>query len=174
MENRREITVRPATVQDLRTLVEMARCLAEYEKRPNDARVSEEGVRRWLFERKVARALIAEAGGEALGYALFYPVYQSFAGQGALHVEDVVVKPRHRGEGIGRRLMCEVAALALQEGYDGMDWTCLDWNEDAMKFYEGMGAERGHAMVGFGFEQEALRALAPKHQTPPKEGTHEQ
>lgn len=169
MENKKAITVRPALEEDAATLVEMARCLAEYEKRPADALVDEARVRHWLFERKAAEALLAEAEGEALGYALFYPVYQSFAGQGALHVEDVVVKPQHRGRGVGRLLMCEVAALAFRRGYDGMDWTCLDWNEDAMKFYEGMGALRGHAMVGFDFDREALARLSQKSQHPPEE-----
>lgn len=153
-------TVRSATREDAPLMVEMARCLASYEKRPEAATASVEDVQHWLFVRKTAEVLLAQWGEETVGYALFYPVYQSFAGRGALHVEDIVLKPSHRGQGFGRKLMAEVAALAVRRGYTGMDWCCLDWNEDAMRFYEALGAQRSLGTVEFGFEEEALHRMA--------------
>lgn len=167
MKTENNLTIRPACEADAALMIEMARCLAEYEKRPADATVTEEKLRHWLFQKKLAEALVAEWQGEAVGYALFYPVYQSFAGEGALYLEDIVLKPGHRGQGLGRRLMAAVAALAVQRGYDGMDWSCLDWNEDAMRFYGALGATRSLGTVGFSFGGEALRRMAAEHPTDP-------
>lgn len=166
METEKTLTIRLATAGDTGLMLEMVRCLAAYEKRPEDATATEEKVRYWVFERKLAEVLVAEWGGEAVGYALFYPVYQSFAGEGTLYVEDIVLKPGHRGQGFGRKLMAAVAALAVQRGYTGLDWCCLDWNEDAMRFYETLGAQRHLGTVGFGFDEPGLQAMAAQWSGP--------
>ncbi len=160
MDTQTNLVIRPGTKQDLPAMLEMVRCLAEYEKRPQDATVRPENALYWLFERKLAEVLLAEYEGETAGYALFFPVYHSFTGQGALHIEDIVFKPAYRGKGFGRQLMRAVACHALKHGYQAVEWACLDWNVNSMAFYEALGAQQGLGIVTYEFDEKRLQAFA--------------
>ena len=98
---------------------------------------------RHLFgERPVAEAAIAEIGGEAVGYALFFPTFSTFMGRPGLWLEDLLVRPARRGAGVGRALLAHVAGLAVARECGRLEWSALDWNEPALAFYRGLGARR--------------------------------
>ena len=133
--------IRPATVTDAPLLLKFIRELAEYERQPNAVVIDEETLIKDGFEcQPKFRALIAESGDQATGYALFFGFYSSWKGPGVF-LEDLFVREAFRGRGIGRALLAEVARVARQEGSVGIRWEVLDWNESAIKFYNSLGGE---------------------------------
>lgn len=162
MEQAPDPTIRPATPADVPALLLLIGRMAEYERRTAELCVDEQALRRWLFERAQVAALVAEEQGTPLGYALYYPVFSSFAGAGRLYVEDVFVLKEHRGRGLGRRLLGAVAAEAGRDGYAGLTWSCLCWNEPAIRFYEALGAARKPESLTFVLDGEGLRSLVPE------------
>jgi GNAT superfamily N-acetyltransferase len=135
------LLIRPATITDAPMLLKFIHELAEYERQPNAVGIKEETLIKDGFEcQPKFRALIAEWGGQATGYALFFNFYSSWKGHG-IFLEDLFVREAFRGRGIGRALLSEVARVARQEGSVGIRWEVLDWNELAIKFYKSLGGE---------------------------------
>ena len=135
------LLIRPATITDVPLLLKFIRELAEYERQPNAVIIGEETLTKDGFgPQPKFRALIAEWGGQAIGYALFFGFYSSWKGSG-LFLEDLFVREAFRGRGIGRALLSEVARVARQEGSIGIRWEVLDWNKSAIEFYKSLGGE---------------------------------
>lgn len=135
--------IRPAVRDDVPTLLELIGALADYERLPGEVAVDAGLLERHLFgERPVAEALLAEVGGEAVGYALFFPTFSTFLGRPGIWLEDLFVLPARRRGGVGRALLAHVARLAVARGCGRLEWSALDWNEPALAFYRGLGAGR--------------------------------
>lgn len=136
------IVIRAAQPADVPLLLELIRALAHYEKLREHCVVSAADLAMHLFgERPYAEALIAEYAGEAAGFALFFHNYSTFAGRPGIYLEDLFVRPERRGLGVGKRLLVEIAALAVARGCARFEWSVLDWNAPAIRFYESLGAE---------------------------------
>ena len=139
-------TLRAAELRDVGAIVQLIRELAEFEQLSHLLQVTPEKLRPQLFgERPAAEALVAElgdgkSGGEVVGFALFFTNFSTFLAQPGLYLEDLYVKPAHRGAGIGKALLTRLGALALERNCGRFEWSVLDWNENAIRFYEGMGA----------------------------------
>jgi GNAT superfamily N-acetyltransferase len=138
-------TLRPAELRDVAPIVQLIRELAEFEQLAHLLRVTPEKLRRHLFgDKPVAEAWVAESAGasagEVLAFALFFTNFSTFLAQPGLYLEDLFVKPAHRGTGIGRALLTRLARLAAERGYGRFEWSVLDWNENAIQFYKKMGA----------------------------------
>lgn len=134
--------VRPAVREDAELLFGLIRELAEYEKLAGEVRGDPELLAETLFDRGGAEALIAEADGDAVGYAIFFATYSTFECRPGIWVEDLFVRPEHRRRGIGRALLARIAASALERGCARLEWSALDWNEPALRFYDELGAKR--------------------------------
>ena len=139
-------TLRPAELRDVGAIVQLIRDLAEFEQLTHLLQVTPEKLRPQLFgERPAAEALVAETGdgkggGEVVAFALFFTNFSTFLAQPGLYLEDLYVKPAQRGHGIGEALLTRLGRLALERGYGRFEWTVLDWNANAIRFYERMGA----------------------------------
>jgi len=135
--------IRPATREDAPLLIELIGELAEYERLRDEVVLDVALVERHMFgERPAAEAVIAEAGGETAGYALFFPTFSTFLGRPGIWLEDLYVRPALRGAGIGRALLAHLAQLAVTRDYGRLEWSALDWNAPALGFYERLGAQR--------------------------------
>ena len=135
-------TLRPATPQDLSAIVGLIRELADFEKLAHLVVVTPESLRPHLFgPRPAAEAMVAEVSGTVVAFALFFTNFSTFLGQPGLYLEDLYVQPAFRGTGIGKALLQHLGALALQRGCGRFEWTVLDWNENAIRFYKQMGAD---------------------------------
>jgi len=138
--------LRAAELRDVAPIVQLIRDLAEFEKLSHLVQVTPEKLRPQLFgERPAAEAMVAEAGdgkgnGEVIGFALFFTNFSTFLAQPGLYLEDLYVKPEHRGCGVGKALLTALASLAVERDYGRFEWSVLDWNANAIRFYEGMGA----------------------------------
>lgn len=132
--------IRPAERDDAERLFELIRELADYEKLGDAVRGDAELLATTLFDRGGAEALIAEVGGKAVGYAVFSTTYSTFECRPGLWVEDLFVRPEHRRRGIGGALLGQIAAVALERDCARLEWSALDWNEPALRFYDELGA----------------------------------
>ncbi len=119
----------------------MIKGLAEYEKLSNQVVATEDGLRESLFgANPAAEVVIGYAGEQPAGFALFFHNYSTFLGQRGLYLEDLFVFPEWRGKGLGRQLLAHLARIAVERGCGRMEWSVLDWNEQAMRVYRGIGA----------------------------------
>ncbi len=154
--------IREATVADVPLIASLIRELAEYERLLHEVRMTEEGLRETLFgERRYAEVAIADGpGGEPLGFALYFHNFSTFLGRPGIYLEDLFVRPRHRGRGIGRALLRHLARLAEQRGCRRLEWAVLDWNEAAIGFYRSLGARPASGWNVYRLDGVALERLA--------------
>ncbi|ALO94563.1 MULTISPECIES: GNAT family N-acetyltransferase [Streptomyces] len=154
--------IRTATPDDVPVIHTMVRELAEYEKAPEEARASEAQLREALFgERPAAFAHMAvdEAGGEPVGFALWFLNFSTWRGVHGIYLEDLYVRPQARGGGHGRALLAELARICVERGYERLEWSVLDWNRPAIGFYEALGARPQDEWTVYRLTDESLTAL---------------
>lgn len=136
-----ELTIRAAGAADAALLLSLIRGLAEYEKLAHEMVATEAQLAAELgAARPVVHALVAERAGRAVGFALYFFSFSTFLARQGLYLEDLYVLPGERGGGVGRALLGELARRAAQRGCGRMEWSVLDWNTDAQRFYRGIGA----------------------------------
>ena len=136
-----DFAIRPARREDCAEVIRLIAALADYEKLSHQAVGTPEALAASLFApRPAAEALIAERGGRAVGFALFFTTFSTFLCKPGLYLEDVFVEPEHRGAGIGKALLVRLAALARERGCGRFEWRVLDWNAPSIRFYESLGA----------------------------------
>ncbi len=134
--------IRAATVADVPAILGLIRELAEYERLLDMVVATEASLQRSLFgPRPFAEALIAEVEGEAVGFALFFHNFSTFLGKPGVYLEDLFVRPAFRGRGLGKALLTRVARIAVERDCGRMEWSVLNWNEPAIRFYESLGAQ---------------------------------
>jgi GNAT superfamily N-acetyltransferase len=134
-------SIREATPADVGAIFALMLELAEFEKLTHLFVATQEGVHDALFgARAAAEALVAEHAGEVVGYALFFHNFSTFLGKRGLYLEDLYVRPSMRGSGVGTMMLKRLAALALERECGRFEWSVLDWNQNAIDFYEKMGA----------------------------------
>jgi GNAT superfamily N-acetyltransferase len=150
-----------ATAADSPIILEMIRGLAEYEKLSHAVVATEDQLRKTLFgDRPAAEVLLANEGGECVGFALFFTSYSTFLAKPGIYLEDLFVKPHARGKGIGLALLKKIAALARDRDCGRVEWSVLDWNEPAIGFYKKLGAVPMDEWTGFRLTGESLALLA--------------
>lgn len=155
--------IREARAEDAGLILQFVRELAQYERAPDAVKVGEGELARDGFPEgageRYYECLIAEEEGEAAGMALFFPVYSTWRGR-SMHLEDLFVRPRFRGRGIGKALLKKVAAVAVERDCALLFWHVLDWNTPAIEFYRSLGATMLEDWRRMRLADEALRALA--------------
>jgi GNAT superfamily N-acetyltransferase len=133
--------LRPAEPRDVEAIVGLIRELAAFERLTHLLQVTPQSLEPHLFgTRPVVEALVAESAGAVVAFALFFTNFSTFLGQPGLYLEDLIVTPAERGRGIGQALLERLARIAIERDYGRFEWSVLDWNEDAIRFYERMGA----------------------------------
>ncbi len=133
--------LRAAEPRDVPAIVGLITELAEFEHLTHLLQVTPQSLHPHLFgPRPAAEAMVAELGGEVVAFALFFTNFSTFLAKPGLYLEDLYVQPAHRGRGLGRALLERLGALAVERGYGRFEWSVLDWNENAIRFYERMGA----------------------------------
>ena len=173
---RADIRIRPATESDIPLILDLIKELAEYERLSSDVVATEAGLMAALFDRSGdqsagpaarARALIAYAGDDPVGFAVYFYNFSTFLARAGLYLEDLFVRPAWRRQGVGRRLLRALAERAVAEGCGRLEWSVLDWNEPAIRFYRSIGARAmdewtvyrltGDALVRFASDNSAVR-----------------
>ena len=160
-----QVRIEPATPEDVALVLRFIKGLAEYEGLSDAVVATDAGLRESLFgPQPNAEAVFAyhvNGSSEPVGFAVFCQHYSTFTGRPSLYLEDIFVLPEWRGHGVGRELMVYGAGLAQARGYPRMEWSVLDWNEPAIRFYKNLGAERVDGWSTYRLSGEALERLGP-------------
>ncbi len=155
------VEIRPATPEDVDLLLTLIRELAGYERLEHEVLATAEDLRHHLFgETPAAQALVACVAGDAVGLALYFFSFSTFRGRPGLYLEDLFVRPEHRGRGVGRALLGQLAEIAVTRGCARMEWSVLDWNASAIGFYRSLGARPMDDWTVYRLDDEALLRLA--------------
>ena len=134
--------IRVAAAADGPTICRLIRQLAKHARLEHEVTFYDRELHEHLFgPRPRAEALVAEEAGEIVGFALFFHSFSTFAGKPGLYLEDLFVEPMYRDRGHGKALFQAVVRLALARGCGRMEWSVLDWNEPAIRFYRSLGAK---------------------------------
>jgi GNAT superfamily N-acetyltransferase len=134
--------------------------LAEYERLADQCRATEAQLRETLFGADpVAEVTLALAGDVPAGFALWFRNYSTFLARTGVYLEDLFVFPEFRGHGLGRQLLASLARTAVERGYGRLEWAVLDWNVDAIGFYESLGAVAMNDWTTYRLAGEALNAV---------------
>jgi GNAT superfamily N-acetyltransferase len=153
--------IRAATAADVPQILAFIRALAAYEREPDAVTATEEGLLRDGFSASPFYFChIAERDGQPAGFALYFFNYSTWKGRPGVYLEDLFVQPEFRGLGIGKALLQQVAAFAVEKGCSRLQWEVLDWNTPAIDFYRAMGAEFLDEWRNVRVSEEALRRLA--------------
>ncbi len=153
-------TIRDAVPDDAPLILELIKGLAEYEGLDDEVVADAALLRTWIFDNGKAEVVIGEAGGDAVGFALFFSNFSTFLGRPGIYLEDLFVIPKARGNGYGKLLLQHLAKLVVERGYGRLEWSCLDWNKPSVNFYLSLGAVPMDEWTTYRLAGDALRALA--------------
>ena len=158
-----DMTIEPVTPDEVPALLELIRELAQFEHLEHELTATVESLNQSFFEPQAAAgALLARCDGAVAGYAIYFFTFSSFLGRRGIWLEDVYVRPPFRKRGLGRALIEAVARIGVERGCGRFEWTALDWNEPALKFYRGLGARERKEWVLIRIEPEGLKKLGAR------------
>ena len=156
-----DIPIRPATPDDIATILRFVRDLAAFEREPDAVEATEAMLDEALFgPQPAAEAVIAEEAGAPVGFALFFHNFSTWKGRRGLYLEDLYVTPAARGKGVGGALLRYLAGIAVERNCARFEWAVLDWNADAIAVYRRMGAVGLEDWTVQRVEGEALRRMS--------------
>ena len=161
--------IRAAVADDVDDLLQLIHDLAAFERSPQSVQITAEQLRGALFDpHPTVFAHVAVDHGQVVGMAIWFLTFSTWTGRNGIHLEDLYVRPEARSAGVGRALLTELASIAHRSGYARVEWSVLDWNETAIRFYRSLGAEPLDEWVGYRLTGGPLAALAGSR-TPPAE-----
>ncbi len=158
--------IRPALPGDVPAIVALVHELAKYERLPQECHLTEELLAASLFaERPAVFGFVAEVPAEGVdevvGYSLHFLNYSTWEGVHGIYLEDLYVRPEHRGSGLGRALLTNLAEIAVANGYARVEWSVLDWNAPSIALYESLDAVPMSGWTMYRLTGPALARLAP-------------
>jgi len=158
-----DFSLRLAVKADCSTILHFIRELAAYEKLSHELVATEDRLRQTLFgERPAAEVVFGQSGDQVIGFALYFQTYSTFLAQPGIYLEDLFVDPAWRGRGCGRALLIHLARLAVERGCGRLEWSVLDWNGPAIRFYRSLGADPMDEWTVNRVTGTALRELAER------------
>ena len=160
MVARAPLRIKQATEEDVPLILTFIRELAQHERALDRVSATEDGLQVTLFgPRPYAEAVLAYQDDEPVAFAIYFFSYTSFSALPGLYLEDIFVRPSARGFGVGRRLMAFLAQRAVERNCARMEWSVLNWNEPAIRFYKKLSAEPVHDWTVFRLSREQMVQL---------------
>jgi len=154
-------TLRFASEDDIPAILEFIKELAEYEKLSHEVIATEELLKDSLFgDKPVAEVIIAEYLTKPVGFCLFFHNFSTFLGRPGIYIEDIYIKLEHRGQGFGKSMLAYLAKLAIERGCGRIEWSVLDWNINALNFYNDLGASAIDGWTVYRITDKSLTDLA--------------
>ena len=151
------IEIREAVENDSAQILTFIKELASYEKAIDEVVAEEKDIRESVFgSNSSVNALICTLDENPIGFAVYFYNYSTWQGKKGLYLEDLYVSPEHRGVGAGKELLKHLAKIAVSQCCGRFEWSVLDWNEPAIKFYDSIGAKPKTEWVGYQLAGSAL------------------
>jgi len=158
-----ELSITPATPDDIPLILDFIRELAGYEQALDQVSATEEDLHTDLFSPEACvHALVCRLGEEPVGFAVYFFNYSTWLGKRGLFLEDIYISPQFRRNGAGRALLQYLAEVATEHNCGRMEWNVLNWNEPAIRFYESLGATPQSEWTGYRLSGVALRNFGDK------------
>jgi len=155
------IEIRPASAADAGLILRFITDLAIYENAEDAVVTTEDDLRQSLFgPGSTTYAVICEIDSRPAGFAVWFFNYSTWLGKNGLYLEDLYVSPEFRGLGAGKALLKHLARIAVEKGCGRFEWSVLDWNEPAIRFYQSLGAKPQDEWVPYRMTGKALLDLA--------------
>lgn len=155
------IKIKSATIGDVPLILQFIKELAEYEKLSHEVVATEEQLKETLFgERSPAEVILGYLDDRPVSFALFFHNYSTFLGRPGIYLEDLFVRPEARGQGVGKTMLAYLAQLAKDRNCGRLEWSVLDWNETAIKFYKSLGAKAMDEWTVYRVTGDALNLLS--------------
>ena len=132
--------IRYAERKDCALILQFIKELADYEKMLNEVMATPEILEEWIFDKHKAEVIFAMEDDTEVGFALFFHNSSTFVGRAGIYLEDLFVRPEHRGKGYGKGLLQQLAKIAVERGCGRLEWVCLDWNQPSIDFYKSLSA----------------------------------
>ncbi|MEE4687632.1 GNAT family N-acetyltransferase [Pseudomonas alliivorans] len=155
------LVIRPATAADASQILAFITELAIYERAGHEVKASKEDIQRSLFaDNAPAKALMCLCDDTPIGYAVYFYSYSTWLGRNGVYLEDLYITPEQRSVGAGRTLLRHIAREAVANDCGRLEWSVLDWNEPAIKFYEAIGATPQDEWVRYRMEGSVLQEFA--------------
>ena len=155
------VSIRKATTEDAGLILAFITELARYEKAEDQVVASVEDIENNLFSGDTTTAaIICSLRGEPIGFAVYFLNFSTWLGRNGLYLEDLYVSPSHRGSGAGKAMLRHLAKIAVDNNCGRFEWSVLDWNEPAIRFYESIGAVAQQEWIGYRLEKQALLDFA--------------
>ena len=151
---------RYAERKDAPLILQFIRELAEYEHMEDQVIATPELLEEWLFDKRKAEVIFAMEGDAEIGFALFFHNFSTFLGRAGIYLEDLFVKPSHRGRGYGKGLLRKLSQIALERGCGRLEWACLNWNQPSIDFYLSLQAEPMKEWTVYRLTGDTLRRMA--------------
>ena len=155
-----QVEFRRAEEKDAALILRFIQELAAYEKLDGQVVATEELLREWIFEKGKAEVLFPVENGVEVGFALFFHNFSTFLGRAGLYLEDLYIRPEHRGKGYGKATLQKMARIAVERGCGRLEWSCLDWNKPSIDFYLSLGAEPMEEWTVYRLSGEKLSRMA--------------
>ena len=155
------VEIRPAYPEDVSTIFSLIKSLSEYEKLAHEMVGSQSDLHEGLFGAEpYAEVVLAEVDGKPAGMALYFYNFSTFLMKPGIYLEDLFVLPEYRRQGVATALLKHLAAFAVNQGCGRLEWSVLDWNEDATAFYKRIGAVLMDEWTGCRVSGDALVGLS--------------
>ena len=155
------INIREAVAEDAGLILEFVIELARYEKAEQEVKATKEDIRNSIFgPQSTTHALICSIDERAIGFAVYFYNYSTWLGKNGLYLEDLYVSPEYRQLGAGKALLKHLAGIAIDRDCGRLEWSVLDWNEPAIKFYQSIGARSQDEWVGYRLQGEEIARFA--------------
>lgn len=158
-----KLEIRDAVAEDSELILRFVKSLASYEKAEHEVIAEVKDIRESIFgDMSTVKGLICTVDSQPIGFAIYFYNYSTWQGKKGLYLEDLYVTPEHRGIGAGKELLKFLAKKAVVEGCGRFEWSVLDWNESAIKFYQSIGAIPKTEWVGYQLAGESLVKFSGK------------
>ncbi len=156
-----KLEIRKATIDDASLILDLVKELATYEKAENEVVATVEDIQRNLFSNcTTTKAIICTSEGKPIGFAVYFLNFSTWLGKNGIYLEDLYVSQSHRGLGAGKKMLKYLAQIAVKNDCGRFEWSVLDWNEPAIKFYESIGAKAQNEWIGYRLEGQSLLDFA--------------
>lgn len=163
MDQKVPVRIEPATLADVPLILSFVRELADYERLADSVTVNAERLTTALFgSYPYAKSVIAYRDQEPIAFAIYYFNYSSFSGLPGLYLEDIFVRPAERGNGVGLQMFRYLSQEAIERGCGRMEWAVLNWNENAVRFYQSLSADALEGWTTYRLPANLLAHLANK------------
>jgi GNAT superfamily N-acetyltransferase len=155
------VVIREANKDDSGLILRFVKELAKYQKAEHQVLATESSIENSIFVKNSStKAVICEKQGEPIGFAVYYFNYSTWLGKHGLYLEDLYVTHTERGSGAGKFILKHLAKIALDNRCGRLEWSVLDWNETAIKFYKSLGAKPKDEWIGYQLTGSELLSLA--------------